>query len=238
LNARLKLIGTGILLCLALGLTVFCAIQTVQAIQRFEQDRKLAISGDVSTISSWMTVPYIARFYHVPESYLDESLHITNGQSVRHDTLRVLADRVKRPVNSLIHDIQQAILNYRNQRSGSTRARATACNTANTSACCNTSASTRATARVAPTIHVLRGSLFRNMVGATLAVALVRTRAVALVRTRAVALVHARAVALVRTRAVALVHARAVALVHARAVALVRARAVALVRAPLEREKA
>lgn len=115
MNARLKLAGTGILLCMALGLTIFCAVQTVQAVQRFQQVHKLASSGDVSTISSWMTVPFIAHFYHVPESYLDESLHIANEASVRHIPLHELANRVKRPLNALIHDIQRAILNYRKQ---------------------------------------------------------------------------------------------------------------------------
>ena len=116
MNARLKLVGTGILLCVALGLTIFCAEETIQAFQRFQQDHKLAISGDVSTISPWMTVPYIAHFYNVPESYLDSSLHITNEMSVRHIPLRALADRAKRPVDGLIHDIQRAILNYRKHR--------------------------------------------------------------------------------------------------------------------------
>jgi len=116
LNARLKLVGTGILLCLTLGLTVFCAVQVVQAFQRFQQEHKLAVTGDVSTIRSWMTVPYIAHFYHVPESYLDQSLHITNDKAVHHLPLHELADRVKRPVDGLIRDIQHAILNYRHHR--------------------------------------------------------------------------------------------------------------------------
>ena len=126
MNARLKLIGTGILLCLALGLTVFCAAQTVQAIKRFEQEHNLAMSGDVSTIRSWMTVPFIAHFYHVPESYLDASLHITNGESVRRFSLQTLASRLKRPLNSVIHDIQNAILSYRKRHGRATeRFRAT-----------------------------------------------------------------------------------------------------------------
>lgn len=120
MNARLKLIGTGILLCLALGLTVFCAVQTVKDIQSFEQNHKLASSGDVSTIRSWMTVPFISHFYHVPESYLLESLHITNEPSVRHVPLQALAGHIKRPLNSLIHDIQRAILNYRKQHTRAT----------------------------------------------------------------------------------------------------------------------
>jgi hypothetical protein len=118
LNARLKIVGTSILLCLTLALTVFCAVQTVQAFQRFQQDHKLAVTGDVSTIRSWMTVPFIAHFYHVPETYLDQSLHITDDKAVHHLPLRELADRVKRPVDGLIRDIQHAILNYRNHRNG------------------------------------------------------------------------------------------------------------------------
>ncbi|HKV56926.1 MAG TPA: hypothetical protein VJO32_01545 [Ktedonobacteraceae bacterium] len=118
MNARLKLAGTGILLCIALGLTIFCAVQTVQAIQRFQQDHKLAVSGDVSTIRSWMTVPFIAHFYNVPESYLEESLHIPPGEPTRHYPLHALADHYKRPLNGLIRDIQHAILNYRKRHAG------------------------------------------------------------------------------------------------------------------------
>jgi hypothetical protein len=116
LNARLKLAITGLLLCLALSLTIFCAVQTVQAFQNFQQVHRLAATGDVSTIRPWMTVPFIAHYYHVPESYLDQSLHIANDRTIRHLPLRVLATRFKRPLNGLIHDIQRAILNYRKHR--------------------------------------------------------------------------------------------------------------------------
>lgn len=118
MNARLKLVITALLLCLAVGLTVFCAVQTVQAFQRFQQEHQLVITGDVRAIRSWMTVSYIAHFYHVPESYLDQSLHITNDQTIHSLSLRGLASRVKRPLNSLILDIQHAILNYRKHQSG------------------------------------------------------------------------------------------------------------------------
>ncbi len=124
MSVRIKLIGTGLLLCVALGATIFCAIQTVQAIQRFEETRNLTLSGDVSTISDWMTLPYVARVYHVPENYLDQWLHISNRQSARHATLRSLAGRLNRPVDSLIRDIQKAILTYRKQHAphtGNTR---------------------------------------------------------------------------------------------------------------------
>jgi hypothetical protein len=124
LNARVKLVVTAILLCLALALTVFCAVQTVQAFQRFQQEHQLVMSGDVRAIRPWMTVPYIAHFYHVPESYLDQSLHITGDRTAHLLPLRDLASRINRPLNSLIHDIQHAILNYRKHPNGTLQTRA------------------------------------------------------------------------------------------------------------------
>jgi len=112
-NTRLKLFLTGFLLCIALGVAVFWVIQAEQAFQRFQQERNLTLSGDVSTIRSWMTIPYIARIYHVPASYLDEQLHITGSQEQNHTSLLVLANRFNRPINKVIYDVQQAILNYR-----------------------------------------------------------------------------------------------------------------------------
>ncbi len=50
MSTRLKLIGTVILLGLALLATIFSVIQTVQAIQRLEENRHLVASGDVRTI--------------------------------------------------------------------------------------------------------------------------------------------------------------------------------------------
>lgn len=114
-NTRLKLFLTGFLLCVALGVVIFCAIQTWQAVERFQQNRNLTLSGDVSTIRSWMTIAYIARVYHVPESYLDTQLHITNPQDQRRVSLSILATRFNRPVDRVIHDVQQAILTYRKQ---------------------------------------------------------------------------------------------------------------------------
>ncbi|HEV2581136.1 MAG TPA: hypothetical protein VGT44_09805 [Ktedonobacteraceae bacterium] len=115
INPRLKLFLTGFLLCIALGVAIFCAIQTYQAFQRFQQSRNLTLSGDVSTIRPWMTIPYIARVYHVPASYLDEQLRISNPQDQSRASLHTLATRYNRPLDRVIHDVQQAILNYRKQ---------------------------------------------------------------------------------------------------------------------------
>jgi hypothetical protein len=102
-------------LCLAIAATIFCAVQTVKAIQYFQQARTLTAEGDVSTIQPWMTIHYISRVYHVPESYLNEQLNITDPRSISHIPLRSLAVRYNRSIDGLIRDIQTAIKTYRKQ---------------------------------------------------------------------------------------------------------------------------
>src|SRR5579863_5003557 len=84
LSVRVKFILVGVLLMLALAATVFAAIATVQAIQGFQQQNSLVRADDVRSVSDWMTIPYIARTYHVPEDYLYQWLHITSVQKPRH----------------------------------------------------------------------------------------------------------------------------------------------------------
>ncbi len=115
MSLRVKVILIGMLLLLALATTAIAANATFQAVQRFQQQKALAAAGDVRTLRPWMTIPYIARFYHVPEAYLYRSLHIYDARPPRHTTLRALAIRFNRPVDEVIHQIQTAILNYRKQ---------------------------------------------------------------------------------------------------------------------------
>lgn len=115
MSLRVKVILIGLLLLLALATTAFAANATIQAVKRFQQQKALAAAGDVRTIRPWMTIPYIARFYHVPEAYLYRSLHIYDARPPHHATLRALAIRFNRPVDEVIDQIQTAILNYRKQ---------------------------------------------------------------------------------------------------------------------------
>jgi hypothetical protein len=115
LSTRSRLFVNSILLCLALGATIFCAFQTVRAIQRFQQARSLAAQGDVSTIQPWMTIHYVSREYAVPERYLTEHLNITYSRPVSHIPLRSLAVRYNRSLDGLIRDLQTAIKAYRRQ---------------------------------------------------------------------------------------------------------------------------
>ncbi len=90
-------------------------MQTVQAIQRFQQVRTLASEGDVSIIQPWMTIHYVSRIYYVPESYLYEQLNIAGPGSISRVPLRTIAVRYHRSLDGLIKDIQTAIKTYRKQ---------------------------------------------------------------------------------------------------------------------------
>lgn len=118
MSTQAKIVLIGVLLLLALGATVGAAAATFQAYQNFQRQNALAKAGDVVTIHSWMTIPYIAHLYHVPESYLYNSLHISNGHSLHHKTLHSLAKKYNRPVNELIHEVQTAIQTYRKTHPG------------------------------------------------------------------------------------------------------------------------
>jgi hypothetical protein len=115
LSTRSRLIVTGILLCLALGATIFCAMQTVQAIQHFQQVRTLDEQKDVRTIQPWMSIHYISRVYTVPESYLYEELHFTDPHSIRHLPLSTIAMRYNLALDGFIRTIQTVVKTYRKQ---------------------------------------------------------------------------------------------------------------------------
>ena len=115
MSVRVKFVIVSVLLLLALAVTVFAAIATVQAIQGFQQQNSLVKADDVRTVSDWMTIPYIARTYHVPEDYLYQWLHITSVQKPKHATLRLLAVQYHQTVTSMIQSVQAAIRAYRTQ---------------------------------------------------------------------------------------------------------------------------
>jgi len=115
LSLRVKAFLVCMLLCLAISATVIAASAAFQDVQRFQQQNAFAMSGDVRAIHPWMTIPYIAHFYHVPESYLYRSLQIADTPLLRHVTLHALATRSQRPVNYIIRALQHAIQIYRKQ---------------------------------------------------------------------------------------------------------------------------
>ncbi len=63
-------------------------------------------------IRPWMTVPYVARSYHVPPSVLYRALGLPDRPHDRRP-LAALARTQGRPVQDLIGDLQSAILRTR-----------------------------------------------------------------------------------------------------------------------------
>jgi hypothetical protein len=113
LSFRAKFILTCVLLLVALFCVVLSAKSTMQTVQKFRQENAMARSGDVRTVDQWMTIPFIAHTYHVPESYLYAQLHLSNSRTLQRMTLQVLAMGDNRPVSHLISEVQRAILMYR-----------------------------------------------------------------------------------------------------------------------------
>lgn len=112
LKIHIKLLITGLLLSLAVFLVCFSATNTIQAYKHVQQNNRRVQSGDVSTVSSWMTIPYISRVYHVPELCFTQTLNISNRTLAEHATLRTLADHYHWPLPTLIQRVQQVILQY------------------------------------------------------------------------------------------------------------------------------
>jgi hypothetical protein len=110
---RIKLGLLILLLLLMLGLVCFAAVGTYKAVRNFQQQNSALEAGDVSTVRSWMTIPVVARLYHVPEDYLSHELAVGNPEQIRHSTLNQLASAKKQPVSKLIQTVQHAILSYR-----------------------------------------------------------------------------------------------------------------------------
>lgn len=110
---HVKFLCVTLLLCLALACLLFFTARTIQAYQQFQQNHQRILSGDVSSIDTWMTFPYIAHVYRIPENCLYQSLRLPNTWMVRHATLRVIADHYARPLPGIIRDVQRVILRYR-----------------------------------------------------------------------------------------------------------------------------
>jgi len=114
---RAKLSIIILLLLLILGVLIFAAVSTIQAVRSFQHQYSAVKVGDVSTVHPWMTLHVISHIYHVPEDYLDHSLPVGNADLLRHGTLYEIANRKRQPVEQVVHTVQQTILKYRKEHS-------------------------------------------------------------------------------------------------------------------------
>jgi hypothetical protein len=111
----MKILLMSILVCLAAGCAIFTAVTTVQALRSFQDHHRLAVSGAVQTIRPWMTVPYVAHTYHVPEKYLYRTLRVPDTPQQRHITLHMFAARFHQTDDYMVAKIERAVEQYRKQ---------------------------------------------------------------------------------------------------------------------------
>jgi membrane-associated protein len=114
LQVRIQLFLTAVLLALALAITLLMAQASLQAVSTLQQQQTFVAADDPSSIGSWMTLPYIAQVYHVPENDLYHALHLQRVRQDQQTPLSGLALGSHRSVKALIIEVQVTIQIYRN----------------------------------------------------------------------------------------------------------------------------
>jgi hypothetical protein len=114
-SERAKLVLLGVALLIMLTIIVFTSVSTVQATRSFQHQYNAVKTENVNAIHPWMTVHVISNIYHVPETYLCNSLKSGTPKTLRHTTLYEIASRKRQPVNKVVLTVQDAILVYRKE---------------------------------------------------------------------------------------------------------------------------
>jgi hypothetical protein len=102
-----------ILLLLTLLCTVFATIHAAQSVRDFQRQYTMAKEENVNALRPWMTIPIVSHVYHVPEDELYTALNMASTNPLRRATLYEIASRRKRPVDQVIHTLQNTIQTYR-----------------------------------------------------------------------------------------------------------------------------
>jgi hypothetical protein len=97
------------LVVVGLGLVGFFGLRAYRASTRFQPDAPAAGLHDVEAIRGWMTLPYIARAYGVPEDALFEALAIPKAENARLSVKQLVA-KYDRDPQATRQAIQQVLL--------------------------------------------------------------------------------------------------------------------------------
>ena len=176
-KTKLSLIITIVLLIISLAVAIVSVSMTVREVHHFQQQHTLATHKDVRAIQPWMTLGYISRFYHVPEPYLVNALHLTDTHNAEKLPIQILAQHNSRSVTQMTDALQVAIIVYHREhpptsttptatphRSGSIQARPTGYTTPTTSVThhLRSTTLTRSTTRTS-TAHLHRHTTVRSV---------------------------------------------------------------------------
>ena len=97
------------LMVVGLGLIGFFGLRAYRAYTRFQPDAPAAGLRDVEAIRGWMTLPYIARAYGVPEDALFEALTLPKAGNERL-SVKQLVVKYDRDPQATRQAIQQVLL--------------------------------------------------------------------------------------------------------------------------------
>jgi len=99
------------LVVVGLGLVSFFATRAYRAYDRLQQHELASGTTDIEAIRGWMTLPYIAHAYGVPEDALFGALGIPIAGNER-SSVKQLVTRYQRDPLATRQMIQQVLLQY------------------------------------------------------------------------------------------------------------------------------
>lgn len=105
------LVSIGIICILISGVLSYQYIHRIG-----HRPRPIPRQTDVLLIQSWMSVPYIARMYHVPEPELAQGLHI-DPNAARMQSLSTIAGKQGKQTEEIIALVQQVIVDFQKKHS-------------------------------------------------------------------------------------------------------------------------
>lgn len=103
-----RVVPLAILLAIAACLFAAVSARAVRSYQEVRNERRVAVGESVG-VRPWMTLPYIARVYDVPETDLLAVLGLPPGDDYRHAPLRVIARRHGHDLDADIAALNEAI---------------------------------------------------------------------------------------------------------------------------------
>jgi hypothetical protein len=111
LSASRRLILTIALVMVGAALVALFGLRAYHAYDRFQQSALTAGTTDIEAIRGWMTLPYMARAYGVPEDALFAALDIPKSGNERLSVKR-LVTKYRRDPMATRQAIQQVLLEH------------------------------------------------------------------------------------------------------------------------------
>lgn len=106
---RLLLLG---LILLGVVLISFFGLRAVRSYALFRQTRLEPGITDVEAIRPWMTIPYIARAYQVPETYIFDQIGLPETDNQRKSLGRLNREYAPNKHDAILNAVKAAIKRY------------------------------------------------------------------------------------------------------------------------------